>query len=72
MAETAPEFPEQEASSSSSATESSSAETAAGAGQESGKTNSTSEEIIEPASLDESCQNMFKKITEYLQCELNG
>ncbi len=73
MAEIAPQPSEQETSSSSPTTENSSPETTAGCSQEPGKTNARSGEInIEPAGLDESCQNMFKKISEYLQCELNG
>ena len=72
MSETAPQPPEQETSSSSSTKEDSSSETTTGSSQECGKTNLKSDEMIEPAGLDESCQNMFKKISEYLQCELNA
>ena len=72
MSETAPQPSEQETSSSSSTKEDSSPETTTGSSQESEKTNWRSDEVIDPAGLDESCKNMFKKISEYLQCELNG
>jgi hypothetical protein len=72
MSEAAPQQSEQETSSRSTTKESVSLETATATGQESEQTNLRSEKVIEPAGLDESCQNMFRKISEYLQCELNG
>ena len=72
MAETAPPNIEQETASSSSTKEGNLVETAAGTSDESSETNSRSGEMVEPANLEESCKHMFTKISEYLQCELNG
>ena len=72
MAETASQTLEEETASVSSVIEKNRVETTAGTCDESNEINSRSEAIIEPASLNETCKHMFTKISEYLQCELNG
>lgn len=63
---------EQESSSVNLLTGGSLTETTASSSQESREIESTEEKIVDPASLNESCQKMFKNISEYLQCELSG
>lgn len=63
---------EQESSSVNLLTGGSLTETTASSSQESREIESTEEKIVDPASLNKSCQKMFKNISEYLQCELSG
>ena len=72
MADTTSQLSVEDTSSDSSNVQNNSAESISASAHESSQPNSRSEEMIEPVGLDESCQNMFKKISEYLQCELNS
>lgn len=71
MAETEKKHSEQEVNPAASGMGDNSAEVGVDFGQSVNETDPRSEEI-EPATLEESCRNMFTKISEYLQCELNG
>ncbi|XP_028404906.1 biogenesis of lysosome-related organelles complex 1 subunit 2-like [Dendronephthya gigantea] len=71
MAETEIKHSEQEVNPGTSVKGEISSEIAADSGQAVNETASRSDEI-KPATLEESCRNMFTNISEYLQCELNA